>query len=208
MKLCVVVIAIGEPFYKEHALPVLKHYFSKNEIEYRIVEGSLEGTEHENVHPSWLKLLVHRMFPEYDYIITMDLDLLPANPDVKFIHEFDMNKLSLCYDCHIKHIPSDAFLKTFKYNCGLIGIPKSMAPFVEGVFDKHAPGKYPAWEQYHFNDEIVEQGIEIHQMPDDINCFYYFPESKRARLVHYTDRRGKTFVEMHAEKYFRLAGIN
>jgi hypothetical protein len=135
----------------------------------------------------------------------MDLDLLPKNPDVEFIHEFNMSKLSMCLDTGIRHTNNISDIPNFRYNCGLIGIPKTMAPFIEGVFEKHAPGIYPSMEQYHFNDEIVEQGIDVHELPDDLNCIFLFKESKNARFIHYTMRNdAKDFVEPHAEKYFSI----
>jgi hypothetical protein len=208
-----VIIAVGDPHYKQHSLPVFKHYFAKHGIDYKIVEGDLIMSDYLDfdpswlkVHPSWLKLLVYRMFPDYDYIICMDLDLLPKNPDVQFIHEFNMSKISMCVDTAIKHAPNSRFNEKFRYNCGLIGIPRTMAPFIEGVFKKHTPGTYPSWEQYYFNDELVDQGIEVHELPDDINCFFRFKESKKARCIHYTNTdHAKDFVEGHAYRYFREA---
>ena len=76
---------------------------------------------------------------------------------------------------------------------------------VESNFEKHAPGIYPSMEQYHFNDEIVEQSLDVHELPDDINCIFLFKESKNARFIHYTMRNdAKDFVEPHAEKYFSM----
>lgn len=205
MKFCVAIFAIGDIFYKEYSIPVLEDYFTRHNIDYRFidrVEGGLRA------HPSWLKLLVYKIIPDYDYIICMDLDLLPKNPDVSFIDDFDFSKLSMCVDTGVKHNAdenfSEIYRRNFRYNGGLIGIPKKMAEFMEGVYDKHAPGKYPSYEQYYLNNEIVKQGIEIHELPDDLNCLFSYPEFKNARLQHYTSKpAAKSFIESHCENYFR-----
>ena len=126
MKWCVMVIAIGDIFYKADAKEVLVHYFEKHEIPYIFIEEYPSNIK--EVAPSWLKMICHRILPGYDTIICWDLDLLPASSDVKVMDDFDLNKLCLARDglatLMAKAGKTLPYCPDFKYNGGLICVPK------------------------------------------------------------------------------------
>lgn len=204
MKLCVMVLSVGDIFYAEDSKKVLTHYFQKNNIDYRFIDKAPMNIDFRGSHPSWWKLLAHRILPGYDYIICWDLDLLPSNMNVNVLQEFHSHKLSLCWDTHAKYFPQQRYTPNFKYNGGLIGIPKEYSSFMEDVFQKHAPGTMPSWEQYYLNDEIANQQIVVHELPEDMNVLYTLPGFDTARLQHYTyGRNAKSKIRDHVVRYFQ-----
>ena len=202
MKWCVMVICVGDIHYANDSKKVLVDYFSRNKITYHFVEKT-PNIELRNSHPSWWKLLAHKILPGYDYIICWDLDMLPSSPTVKCFEEFNPNQLCLAWDLVAKHFPESKFIPEFKYNGGLIGYPSSAVPFMEEVFNKYAPGTYPSYEQYYLNQEIARQSYPVYEFPGDINVLYGAPEFETARLKHYTGRDdAKSKIHDHVVRYF------
>lgn len=197
------VLAVGTISYEKHSRRVLTHYFDKHNVDYHFITEAPAGLDTRNSHPSWWKLLAHRMCPGYDFIICWDLDLLPRTPSVSVFQSFDMAKLCLAWDSHALHHPNDRFLPSFKYNGGLIGYPAGARGFLEGVFEKYAPGTYPSYEQYYLNGEIASNQYEIHELDKDINVLFSFSEFPQARLQHYTyTNDAKQHIQSHADRYF------
>jgi predicted O-methyltransferase YrrM len=84
-----------------------------------------------------------------------------------------------------------------------LGIPKVCSGFTEEIFEKHAPGELPSYEQYYLNEELEERSISVCELPADINVLFSFPDFEVARLKHYTYHpRAKDFIELHREEYF------
>jgi hypothetical protein len=203
MKYCVIILATGDIFYKADAKEVLTHYFEKHEIPYVFIEKEPENPK--KAHPSWLKLICHRILPGYDAIICWDLDLLPNSPDVNVIDDFDMTKLCLAVDSHAKNYPDDIlpFCPKFRYNGGLFCIPKEFTGFTENIYDSFAPGVLPSYEQYYLNNMIFENEIDIHVLPEDVNVLFGSPGFKTARLKHYTyGNYAKEYISFHKHNYF------
>ena len=184
MKICVMILAVGDIFYKEDSKKILSHYFNKHNIIHHYIEETTLDTK--NSHPSWWKLLCHKILPDYDYIICWDLDLLPINSNIDFLQYFNMNKITMAIDSCAKHYPHLKYNNNFKYNGGLIGIPKTLASEMEDIFNKYAPGVRPSWEQYYLNDTIVENNIPIHELPETINVLFSTPDFDTALIKHYT----------------------
>jgi hypothetical protein len=204
MNYCVMVLAVGDIFYKSDAAAVLKHYFRLHRIPYHFIEHPPVAVAVRGAHPSWWKLLAHSILPGYDFIICWDLDLLPRSPVHNVIGDFDMNSLCIGWDSHAKTRPDERWRPSFKYNGGLIGIPKSYAEFSEDVFARHAPGEWPSYEQYYLNDELEAQAIKIHELPSDVNVLYTFPGFETARLQHYTfTENAKKLIAGHRARYFQ-----
>lgn len=207
MKYCVMVIAIGDIFYKADAKEVLIHYFKKHDIPYVFLEEDPAHLNPKGVHPSWLKMICHRILTGYDAIICWDLDMLPTSPDTIVIDDFDMSKICLAYDSLAKRmIAGDVFMPfcpDFKYNGGLICIPNSHRNFTEDIFDTFAPGTLPSWEQYYLNNIISESEMDIHELPHDINVLYSCEGFESARLKHYTfGDHAKHYIPSHKRHYF------
>lgn len=205
MKYCVLVIAIGDIFYKDDAKEILVHYFNHNNIPYVFLEENPLELNYKKAHPSWLKMICHRIFPGYDTIISWDLDLLPKSLNIKVIHELDLTKLSLAIDDSVRRFPLVKYsvCPDFKYNCGLISIPKSYSDFTENIYDTFAPGSLQFWEQFYFNNMVSEENKEIHVLPDNINVFFGSPNFKNALLQHYTNGDyAKHYIPLHKYLYF------
>lgn len=197
------ILSIGNPFYAENSKKVLSHYFNKHSIEYYFIEHIPSNIDTRGSHPSWFKLLAHKILPNYDFIICWDLDLLPSNPDVEIIKAFNMNRLCLAWDSHAKYFPNDKYCPSFKYNGGLIGIPKTYSNFTETIFDKYAPGYKPSYEQYYLNDEIESQNIDVFELPENMNVLYSATGFENAILQHYTyTHDAKNKIENHVTSYF------
>lgn len=202
---CVMILAIGDIFYKEDAMSILIDYFTNKKISYIFITEVPKNIDFKKSHPSWWKLLAHDILPNYDYIICWDLDLLPRDKNVNVLEEFNLNEICLAYDSFAKHFPNERLYKSFKYNGGLIGIPKSKSNFTKNVFYKYAPGDAPSYEQYYLNFEIEQQNIYIHVLPADINVFYSFPEFETARLKHFTcDGSAKYCIKDYRENYHKI----
>jgi hypothetical protein len=198
------VLSVGDMFYKSDSKKLLSHYFNKHNVSCHFIEETTLDTR--NSHPSWWKLLCHKILPEYDYIICWDLDLLPINPHVNFLQYFDMTKMTMAMDSTIRHPPHLGYNDNFKYNGGLIGIPKALASVMEDTFYKHAPGDRPSWEQYYLNDTIVENNIIIHELPDTINVLFSTPDFDNALIKHYTfGDNAKYYIREHVNDYFGLS---
>jgi hypothetical protein len=206
MKYCVLVIAIGDIHYKTDAKEVLVHYFEKHKIPYIFMEEepSIDYKKGDPswLNPSWLKLICHRIFPDYDTIICWDLDLLPATPDTEVIQDFDMNSLCMAFDStHGQSILP--FCPDFKYNGGLICIPKKFSDFTEHIFDTFSRGSLPSLEQYYLNNMISENEVPVFELPRDINVLFGSTDFEKARLQHYTHGdHAKQFIALHRDYYF------
>ena len=209
----VVVFNAGSLSYASAALSVLRDYFGFFKIKYEIVED-LKGFNTKKAHPSWMKLLTHRMFPGHDFILNWDLDLLPMRsaPSIETI--LDKAKLNMAIDSTLI-AGQDKFNENFKYNGGLVGVPASMAEWIAAIYDKHAPGEYPSYEQYYLNDAIVADKVDVHRIPDEFNTL--FPQCSAGKILwdnavikHYgcsilSSLDMVTLTDIHAENYFKGA---
>lgn len=162
---------VGDLPYASPALEILRHYFNRCGIPFKVVED-IRKFNTKKAHPSWLKLLVHRMFPNEEFILAWDLDLLPEKDAPNISDLLDKNSLNMVYDTSLVLGYPVFNPQTFKYNGGLIGIPKSLSNWIESIYDNNAPGTYPSWEQYYLNDRIVFDGIKVNRLPDECNCLY------------------------------------
>lgn len=203
MKWCVCIFAVGNISYAADSRKVLDHYFARHGIDVRYVTSPPVHLGLRGTHPSWWKLLAHAILPGYDFILCWDLDLLPRTPDVRIVEHLDMTKLCLAWDSCARHYPEEKFRPSFKYNGGLIGYPASARPFLEGVFQRYAPGIYPSYEQYHLNDDIEAAAYPVHELPSDVNVIFSFPDFETARFQHYTGKaEAKNYIKDHVRRYF------
>jgi hypothetical protein len=212
MKYIVAIFDIGEVKYSAIARKILCHYFEKYNIPYQFITSTIidgQDVDIRKCHPSWLKMIVHRFLPSYDYIICWDLDLLPKFPSTEVLSFFDFTKLTMAVDSPGNTVP---FSPNFKYNGGLIGIPSSLFEFTESIYNTHAPGKLPSYEQYYLNEEIASKKITVHELPRTINVLYPVKIEERplfydALLQHYTYGVGSVenrtkLIHQHALRYF------
>lgn len=213
MKVCVMILCVGDVFYAADSKDVLSDYFTRKNIEYFFIDKLPENIDTRGAHPSWFKLLAHTILPGYDFIITWDLDLLPRSPYVDVIEEFNKLKFCICRDSGLIHHPEIIkqlpFPPCFKYNCGLMGIPSKYKNFMENIFLKNAPGNSTTWEQNYVNIDLDRQNIDVCVLSDSLNTFHAFePASYTSKLIHYTwgvDAKNK--ISNHRRKYFEAIDL-
>jgi hypothetical protein len=174
--------------YGKYSLPILKQFCEHNQIKLHVQTEDTPLNIHK-LHPSWLKCFCHDIVDD-DFILCWDLDLLPTHNYI--IHSYiDTSKINLAFDLGFWRGIS-YFNKNFKYNCGLIGIPKSESDFFKNVYRHHNQDyKYPSYEQYYINDAIADQNKQIHNLPLMLNYLYEGDrclERKDVLNFHYTWR--------------------
>ena len=211
----ILTFAIGDIPYKEPALRILQDYFKYKEVPFTVIEKDPD-INIRKAHPSWLKLLAHQILPNEDFILCWDLDLLPVNKhDGVDITSYWSTQITMVQDSGITlggTVPGVTIPYTsFKYNGGLIGIPKRHSVFMEYVYYKHAPGTRDSFEQFYLNDEIVAHNITVEEFPDCFNSLYPHQGYDRTNFEnayhrHYTwgvaHEHKLKLIQEHATRYF------
>lgn len=184
------VINIGNTIYSEYSLPLIKKLCEYNSINLYIIDKDIPENIYK-LHPSWLKLFCHKLVDD-DFIICWDLDLVPVC-DYDIISNMNTEKLNFCYDRDFienGHLWNDFRGNgRFKYNCGLVGIPKSYQKFMEDIYYKHGEhANLPSYEQYYVNTEIIQNNIDINLLDSKFNFMFdnsnIYPDD--VRNIHYT----------------------
>jgi hypothetical protein len=163
------VINVGNVDYGKYSIPLIQKLCDYNNVNLFILNNDTFLNKY-NLHPSWLKLFCHNLIDD-DFIITWDLDLIPLKMyDIKNI--FDLNKINLSYDTGVLHNLS-FFNEKFKYNCGLIGIPKVYKDTLNNIYEINGKNPtYPSYEQYYVNDYIYDNKIDINVLDNKYNFLY------------------------------------
>ena len=179
----VFVIAVGSG-YAAYSLPILEQFCSFNGVKLHVVKENPY-----DLHPSWLKCLCHKMV-EDDFIVCWDLDLLPVK-NYLLSEYFDVSKINMAKDYIFEVQSEPVFNDNFKYNGGLVGIPKSYSEFFEDIFYNHDRSKsYPSYEQYYLNDKLVGTNTQVHELPIELNFAAKWAgknqSCERALNLHYT----------------------
>lgn len=211
--LAVFVVAVGDIDYRADALAVLTDYFARNRVNLFVLNDG-GGLNYYRQHPSWLKLLAHR-YVSAEFILTWDLDLLPNGTEFSLPSHIDRTRINACWDSSLVfgHSP---YRDTFRYNGGLLGIPRSEAAFMASIYDERGTNIecYPSWEQYHLNDELAARGYPVHELPNVFNLFEpcggvrnHSEELLHAAVnTHYTGAamgNRASLIRQHRERYFQ-----
>lgn len=179
------VINVGDTKYSKHSLPIIEKFCEFNGINLFVLTKNIPQNVY-NLHPSWLKLFSHQLVDD-DFILCWDLDLVPTKL-YKIEDMLDKTKLNFCYDAaYIRQ--NFTFNGKFKYNCGLIGIPKSYSNFMENVYHKYGRiANYPSYEQYYVNDEIFDNNIIPNLLDSNLNYMFDGNENLNDNVLnaHYT----------------------
>ncbi len=175
------VINIGDTGYSQHSIPLIQKLAEYNNINFFILDRDIpQNTNH--VHPSWLKLFCHDIVDD-DFIILWDLDLVPTKlynlPEL-----FNKNTFNMCYD--ISYLLHNPFNYKFKYNCGLMGVPKSYASFFKNIYDKSVNSTRPSFEQYYVNDILYDIKATVNILPHTLNHMYVGDIDHTCLNMHYT----------------------
>lgn len=155
--------------------------FLKSSFDYAGIKSEFVSTlTHQTigVHPSWYKLMIHRHLEwKYDYCLCWDVDLLPTNKHSvsDIINEIDKEKFYGCIDTGVlfsnhksDFIEIQGIVSKFRWNCGLLGIPKSQALALETIYHLNNHSQKPSYEQYHVADYLYEnRGMVVDGNPSN-----------------------------------------
>ena len=191
--------------YGKYSLPILEKFCEHNGIKLYVQREDSELNIHK-LHPSWLKCFCHDLVDD-DFILCWDLDLLPTKMYDPCTY-IDFGKINVTYDLgYWKGV--SYFNKYFKYNCGLIGIPKSEAEFFRNVYRYHNKElNYPSYEQYYVNDAIAIIEKRVNLLPLEMNYLYEGDrclENSSVLNFHYTWRINNEEHRTHLVKNHKFA---
>lgn len=192
--------------YSKYSIPVIQNFCSFNKVNLFILKSNIKQNIYGK-HPSWLKLFSHDLVND-DFILCWDLDLLPIkNFKLDFL---DLAKINLAHDSGFLK-DGFTFNGKFKYNCGLIGIPKKYSDLFKNIyFNQAANSNYPSYEQYHINDLIHDKSIDINLIDNKYN--YLFDGNSipdEVQSIHYTwkinsQNHRVDLIKAHFEKYMKI----
>jgi hypothetical protein len=195
MSHCIMVTAIGKNAWVSSAIsyawPVIKKYFEDNGHNVYLIQNT--PFDSEVLHPSWLWLKCHEILLGYDYILTWNLDILPVKFEDDIFKYLDQTMVGAVMEDPSVH----GIFPHFKYNCGMVGVPKSYSGFFSDVYQKwnKNPNSWPSYEQYYVNQEIGERNIPIYSIPQKYAWFFNSPNYKEATCWHYTSTVQKDGIE-------------
>lgn len=186
---------------------VIYDYFKRIGVEVFLLEKNDFGVE-----PSWLKLKCFD-YVDDDFVLCWDMDLLPRRWCPSILNDLDFTKInvvrdSIFYTKTVKPLPEAPY---YRYNCGLLGIPKSYRPMLDKVFLEAKTSKLPSYEQYPLNLEWSKNDFkDVHELDKTWNCIYHLPGENSfimsAKAVHYTgpicSGLREPLVKVHRRLYF------
>jgi hypothetical protein len=179
------VINIGDTVYGKYSLAFIEKLCEHNNINLFVLSEDIPKNIY-NLHPSWLKLFSHSLIDD-DFILCWDLDLVPTKLyNIKEL--IDYNNLNFCYDGSYLN-EGFTFNGKFKYNCGLIGVPKKYQQFMENIYHEYGKyAQYPSYEQYYVNDEVFNKNITPNVLNNNLNYMFNGSEdfSDNIYNIHYT----------------------
>jgi hypothetical protein len=203
--LVVNVESAGLANYSKYSLPFIQKICEHNNVKLHVLYKDIPQNINK-VHPSWLKLFCFDLIDD-DFIISWDLDLVPTKL-YKFKEFFDLDKFNACYDPSFTK-QGFTFNGKFKYNCGLMGIPKKYSNDLKRIYEeKSKQTTYPSYEQYHINDWIFDNKIKVKTLDQNMNSMFdgseLFSDSVLNR--HYawqikSYEHKEDLIEKHDKKY-------
>ena len=189
MKLTYFVIDIDHVPYSRWTLPFIRDYCDRCGYDLQILCCPPDpGTP-----ASWFKLLAHRLFKS-EMVVCADLDIIPMPWAPPIDQVLDPEKLNLCVDMALTRI-NKKYNEDFLYNCGLIGLPKKFAGFMESIYDQHHTTERICWEQLFINDAIAAQNIPVNELHERWNFMIRFdpasqdPHYRGVNFKHITHGR-------------------
>lgn len=211
------VVKVGDCMQLSTGLEVLIDYFKKYDLKYFILDKKIY-----NLHPSWYKLKAFDYIDD-DFIVSWDIDLLPKKNAPNILPQLNFNKINLALDTGVTLGKIEALKKFsyFKYNCGLMGIPKKYKTFCENIF-KYSSNKIPVPgninpfpnEQDIINKELSKNNYsDVHEIDTRFNTLYYTCKGNIKNLlnsffIHYTAynldfKTRNTLIQKHYNTYFK-----
>lgn len=199
------VVNIGNEGYGQYTIPIIKKLCDYNNVNLFVLDKNINQNIY-NLHPSWLKLFCFD-FVDDDFIITWDLDLVPLKL-YDFKKFFELDKFNLANDSSYL-IENFNFNGKFKYNCGLMGIPKKYDSLLKSIYlEKGKNSYYPSMEQYHVNDTIFDEKLPVNLLDHKLNTLFNGDENINENIynMHYTWKIGSLehkieLIKKHLHKY-------
>ena len=192
MRIAVYVMMTGNHQYYRYSQRAIDRYYAPLGISVhyqREMPEELKGLSY-----CWGRYHAHRVI-DADVIISQDADILPCSTAYDIREHISGEKFSMPLDPYAPVLQDNESLrfKNFKYNAGLMFIPKSFQPMMElCVYEYARPGtdakKWDdAGDQYCINDFVARHNIDVDVIPSQFDTFWT-PGMDYSKLafVHYT----------------------
>ena len=185
---------------------ILMDYFNKYHFDVFI----LKENKHR-VNPSWLKLKCFD-YVDDDFILCWDMDLLPKKDCPSIYNSLNFNKINLAVDSSVILKNQKLFIPSFKYNCGLMGIPRVYKNVMDIIFMSNTDSNWPSYEQYHINEFLAKRNfVDVHELDKTWNCLFHLPTISHqyivsAKSVHFSQPDAsirKELIRKYHELYFK-----
>jgi len=161
------------------------------------------------VHPSWLKLKCFD-YVDDDFVLCWDMDLLPKAKCPSILGALNFDKINLAVDSCLILKSKPPFIENFRYNCGLMGIPRKYKKAMDDVFFFHTDSQWPSYEQYHVNRFLAKNNFEdVHELDKSWNCLFHLPTVPNqyilsSNMVHFSQLSvKKESIKKYHELYFK-----
>ena len=160
---------------------ILMDYFKKHNLDVYFLDKNDFG-----VDPSWLKLRCFD-YVDDDFVLCWDMDLLPRKNSPSIVNYLNFSKINMVEDwtfyTDIIKAPKYPF---FKFNGGLIGIPKSYKQTMEKVFLEAKTSTFESYEQYPLNRELYKNNFnDVHELDHSWNSIFRIESISSLKVVHY-----------------------
>lgn len=188
MKTAICIISVGDTPYQRLSLKANTRYCKHFGIDLRVVTKMPD--QYKEVKPKWLSSLIFEVYPDLDFAIVQDLDILPCNFNYNILDFMLYNELNFAKSwSRVGMKVSAAPFPFFQWNAGLFGYSKQYSMFFKHIFEygKSDPDKFGTCDQYYINKFIGERELYVNEIPLIFNTFYYpnIDYSKTA-FCHYT----------------------
>ncbi len=163
----VFVVRVGRPRWADYTVPFIRDYCRTHRYRLHWLMEHPEWAKDRS--PSWCKLLAHR-FVNSDFILVMDLDIVPVPGAPPILPELDPSCLNAVTVRNtwrrrraLKKYGMDAGLN-YRYNTGLLGVPRSAAPALERLYHASDPKATVGYEQEYFNRWVWADGVPVRRL--------------------------------------------
>lgn len=210
----VFMVSIGNEKMNKLSLEILSNYFKKHGIKYFILTDRLYDRA-----PVWYKLKCFDHIND-DFVLSWDLDLLPKKGIDSIVSYLNTSKINLAVDTSLMlSTPPLTLLEFFRYNCGLIGIPRTYKPVFDMLYKEPEVRSSPLYEKLKPGEpneqDIINEYLfknnykDVHEIDSRWNTLYYIQGNAvpilRAKAIHYTSpfiKNKLPLIEKHFKTYF------
>jgi len=189
MKTAAVLINIDNQPFADLSVKANQKYYSHFGIELRQIKGLSDKAK--NYKPKWMASIAFDVFPDLDFVIVQDLDIIPCNlkyniMDFLMLRELNFAKSYTRIGMKITTAP----FPYFQYNAGLFAYNKHFQEMFDSIFQygKDDPENFGTCDQYYINKYIGENSLYVNEIPMIFNTFYHSSiDFDRVAFCHYTN---------------------